>query len=466
MSKSRRIGWGLLSPIPALAVTLTIAALSILFPRSYYEHVIGEQSYIYHNPRAALYIALCAAAFLIGFAFHKYVLAAYFGRGRRQEQLPDRYLYSSLLLVIALCIVFIAVNTYSLVILFNTIPLTTIITSLLGSISSTTLRLSVTDTLTDANIGLALICSVALVPWLTLVAIKMSSARRTPLGSLVITLISVLLVLIVLNALFIQSRSQLLYPVFAAFIVWCAVRIDQDRLKLRTLLPVGLAVFGFAAGYFALVAITRRGLSEGALSPVAEQLVGYFVGSYNRFAAILDNVLVLPSKGGYYWTQWIWEMPLVSGLLNLEAVAVSLFGAVGVSQFEEVAPYVSGAGLYPSLTSLTIFSHTFIDFGWLGFAPFIIYGFVSRVAWVAFQKGSAWAVIAYPYVLWSIVEWRGYIEITRPSGLNTLIFVAVAVTCGQVVMRAYVASRMRLRRPAKGNWTGTTQGRGNGWRSR
>lgn len=445
--------WSLLSPITALVLSLAIAAVSILLPRSYYERVVGEHNYIYHNPRVALYIAICALAFLVGFALHKYVLAAHGKRDGGQEFAPGNRLSIMLPLVIVISTAFIVVNVYGLIAIYNTVPLSTITSSLLGDASSTTLRLSVTDTFAEQNIGIAFRVGVALVPWLVLVALSMSpTTRRIPLGALAMVLMSSLLSLIIINAVFTQSRSQLLYPMFAAFVVWCAVRINQDRLKLRTLLPVGLVVSTFAVGYFALVAITRQGLSKGGVSPVEEQLVGYFVGSYNRFAAMLEGTLTLPSEGGYYWTQWLWEMPFISGLVDSQRLATSLFGAPGPSQFEDVYPYVDSAGLEHLITSLTIFSYTYADFGWFGFVPFIAYGFISRMAWVAFRNGNAWAVIIYPYILWSIVEWRGYIEITRASSIATFVFLAVAVAVGRLLIRSYLASNVRLRRPAGNGW--------------
>jgi hypothetical protein len=437
-----------------------VAALSILFPSAYYERIIGEQSYVYHNLRVALYVALCASAFLVGFFFHKYMLPVHRKWTIGRERISSYRSSSSLLLAIVLAGIFVAVNVYALIVLHSAIPTSTIVGSLLGEVSSTTLRLSVAEVVADQNVGVALTASTALVPWLALVVMRMSpSSRRTFMGALAITLICALLLLVVVNAVLLQGRSQLLYPVFTSFIVWCAVRIEQDRLKLRTLLPMGLVVLAFAMVYFAFVAISRQASSGGASDPVEEQLVGYFVGSYNRFAAMMEGAFALPSEGGYYWTQWIWEMPVVGHFVDLQGVAVSLFGAVAPSDWEEVYPYVYSAGLEPRLTSLTIFSHTYTDFGWFGFVPFIIYGFASRVAWVSFRNGRTWAIIVYPYILWSIIEWRGYIEITRASSIDTFVFLAVAVSAGQLLMRGYIASTAHLRRPkASSSWTSPARG--------
>jgi hypothetical protein len=451
--------WNLLSPITALSLSVAIAVISILLPRTYYERIVGEQNLVFHDLFTALYVAMCVLAFLVGFVLRKILLSPSLKRSRQGRMISNKE-PPSLVSTMAISIVLICVNIYTLMVLYNSIPLSLFVSAFLGDVSSLLLRNSVAETLTDQNIGVALNASIALVPWLTFVVLRTSPrVRKTPLGILAVTLIFALLFLVCLNALLVQGRSQLLYPVFAAFVVWCAVRISQDRLTVKRLVSVGLAVFVFAMGYFALIAITRRGLSDGAINPIEQQLVGYFVGSYNRFAAMLDGTFVLPSEGGYYWTQWIWDMPFVSNLLGLQESAASFFGAVGPSVFEDVSPYVYGAGLESDITSLTIFSHTYTDFGWFGFMPFIVYGFVSGLTWVAFRNGSTWAIVLYPYVLWTIVEWRGYIEIARASIIDTFIVLAVAVTVGQLMTRAYVASTMHLRRPrGGGGWTDTKRG--------
>jgi hypothetical protein len=461
--KGRRVlhlrSWSLLSPTTALSLSVAIAVISILLPRAYYERIVGEQDFVYHDLLTALYVAMCVLAFLIGLAFHKVLFSPSLQRSRQWEMLSNRE-PPSLVLAIVVSIAFIGVNVYALVVLYSSVPLSLLIGGLFGNVSSLLLRSSVVETLASQNIGVALNGSIALVPWLTFAILRTSPrVRKTPLGILAITLMFALILLICLNAVLVQGRGQLLYPVFAAFIVWCAVRISQERLTVARLASVSFAVFTFAFGYFALIAITRRGPSDGALNPVEEQLIGYFVGSYNRFAAMLDGTFALPSEGGYYWTQWIWDMPFIGKLLNLQESAVSLFGAVGPSAFEDVSPYVYRAGLEPDITSLTIFSHTFTDFGWFGFLPFVAYGFICQLTWSAFRKGIGWAIIIYPFVLWSIVEWRGYIEITRASSIDTYILLAVAVTIGQLITRAYSASTVHLRRPRlSGDWTDTTRG--------
>jgi len=433
-----------------------MAALSILFPRDHYEGVVGEQDFVYHDLRTASYVGMCALAFLIGFAFHKYLFVPVLKRYRGGEITSNKEpLY--LLPTIVISVAFLGVNVYTLIVLYTSIPLASIVTSLSGDVSSLTLRDTVGEVLSDQNLGVALTASVAFVPWLMFVVLRCPpKVRKTPLGILAVTLMLVLVLSIFVNGLLQQGRGSLLYPVFAAFVVWCGVRIAQGRLSVKRLVLVGFTVFAFALAYFALLAMTRSAESTGVVSLVGKQLIEYYVGSYNRFAAMLNGTFMLPSEGGYYWTQWIWEMPLVSNLLDLQRPAIHLFGAVGPSYWEDVSPYVYSAGLQENLTSLTIFSNTYTDFGWFGFLPFIIYGFVSRLTWEAFRTGNVWAIIIYPYILWSIVEWRGYIEITRASNIDTLIVLAAVIVVGRfMAKKAYLPPTVRLRRPGVGGgWTG------------
>jgi len=460
MSNALLRRWGLLSPITALSLSLAIAALSILFPRAYYEGVMGEQDFVYHDLRTALYVAMCASAFLIGFAFHKYVFVPVL-KPSRQEKITSNKEPLYLLLTIGISIACLGVSLYTLIVLYTSIPSSFVVSALSGDISSTLLRDEVEEIISDQNLGIALNASSAFVPWMMFVVLRCPpKVRKTPLGILAIALMLGLVPLICVNAALQQTRGAILYAIFAAFVVWCAVRMAQGRLSIRRLVLVGLTAFAFAIAYFALLEITRSWGSADAVSLVGKQLLAYYVGAYNRLAAMLNGTLMFPSEGGYYWTQWIWEMPLVSNLLDLQRLAIHLFGAVGPSTWEDAWPYVYSAGLLKDMNVVTVFGYTYNDFGWFGFLPFIIYGFVSGLTWEAFRTGSVWAIIIYPYVLWSIVEWRGYIEITRASNFDTLIVLAVVVVVGRfMAKKVYLPSNVRLRRPrVGGGWTGVKRG--------
>jgi hypothetical protein len=223
-----------------------------------------------------------------------------------------------------------------------------------------------------------------------------------------------------------QNRGPILSLVFSFILVWLLFQWKDHKLNIRALFIKGSPIILISIVYFAVIQITRTGGFEDATNPVQlffTDLTGYFLGSYNRFAAMLTGYLSFPGEGtGYYWTRWFWEFPIVSSVLNLQEVARDIFGVLPPSGYEERFIYMEAAGLNSRYTAITIFAHSFIDFGWLGFLPFIFYGFLSCLLWKFFEQGMIFGIILYPYLSWSILEWRGYIEIARPETVWVFIF--------------------------------------------
>jgi hypothetical protein len=66
--------------------------------------------------------------------------------------------------------------------------------------------------------------------------------------------------------------------------------------------------------------------------------------------------------------------------------------------------------------------------------------------WMAFKDARPWAIVLYPLVLWSILEWRGSLWVAKESTL-VFILVAVAVGIGERIMRHYAATAGPAARP-------------------
>jgi hypothetical protein len=385
-------------------------------------------------------------AFALGYRLHR-GLASFRSTGRRtpRERSGPRQ-QKTIPMVAVACVVFIPVSAYLLLSSVSTTSLSEIIETLLER--SLVLRRGTHEAFSQGNISYAFVATMALVPWLVWQALGIRASRRraSAEGYVAVALISLLLLLFTVNALLVQGKGELINPLLTAVVAWAAFRLRQGRLRPGRLLVAGTGAFIFAIGYFVLVSITRSQASDGAAHGM-EKLVGFTIGSYNRFAAMLDGVLVVPGGGGYYWTQWLWEMPVVRNFFDLESAARGIFGAIPPSGFDERTTYIYSAGLDGTITSFTIFAHSYVDFGWLGFAPFVAYGFLARLVWVAFKDARPWAIVLYPQVLWSILEWRGTIWIARESML-VLMLAAVAVGIGEQLMRHYAATAGPAARPS------------------
>lgn len=414
--------------------------VAFLFPQRFYEQLILEPNYVYHSLPVVGYVALCVAAFAVGYVLHRWPTAFVSGRRRRPGEEARREQPVLIPLTIGVCVVLIPVSVYVLASILGAVSISTVPGALVGEESSSLLRQGAAEAFAERDAGRIFGALVALAPWLVWRALGIRASRRGASleGYAAVALVLVLLLVIAASAVLVQSRGQLLNPVFAAFVVWVAFRLRQGLMRPGKLLLAGSGAFAFALGYFALLALTRSEQAVSGASYVAQRLAAYTVGSYNRLAAMLDGALTVPGGGGYYWTQWLWQMPVVSGPLGLDSVAERVFGTTPPTGYLERTSYIDAAGLDESLTSFTIFAHSYVDFGWLGFLPFVAYGFLASLAWAAFRYGRPWAIVLYPQVAWSIVDWRGYIDIAR--SLAIVVFVAVAVGLAELLARRYAAS--------------------------
>lgn len=430
--------WFLISPAAAVLWSSTVVLIAVLFPPGYYQRLIGEQYHVFLSLPVVLYVGLCVLAFVLGYRLHS-GLTSFLSNGRRtrREGAGQPVIIP---FVIGACVVLIPVSAYLTLSVASTMSFSAIVASLLGNQSSLALREGTHEAFNEGNISYVFIVTTAIVPWLVWQALGIRASRRRASveGYVAVALISILLPLIAVSALLVQGKGELLYPVLAALVAWIAFRLRQGRLRPRRLLVAGTAAFVFATGYFSLVSITRAQASNGVAYAV-EKVVGFTIGSYNRLAAVLDGTLVVPGGGGYYWTGWLWEMPVVQNFLDLQSAATRIFGTIPPSGYDERTSYIYSADLDGHLTAWTIFAHSYVDFGWLGFAPFIVYGFLARLVWVAFKDGRSWAIVLYPQVLWSLLEWRGTLWIARGS-IVVFVLLAVAVGVGEQLIRHYAAT--------------------------
>lgn len=223
----------------------------------------------------------------------------------------------------------------------------------------------------------------------------------------------------------IQSRGPISSLLFGLLII-SFLRNNSGGLARSV---VGFAVLFVAIlSLFAIVQYLRSDSDANASGGLLKGIWEYYMASYNRFYYIVAGDLSLPGANtGYYILQWFWEFPVLSSVLGLDKVALALFGELPPSGFLARTNFIALAGLDWRLTAFTIFGHIYHDIGMLGPVWFCFYGFLSQYIYKKALYGGLAAVIIYPFVWWSIAEWRGYLEITRPSTVLN-IFVAMVVS--------------------------------------
>ncbi|MBI1335995.1 MAG: hypothetical protein GC164_03430 [Phycisphaera sp.] len=404
----------LFSPGVIVGINLLIAAAAWVYPPRWYSDVIDEPNYIYHNGPAALFIALCVVTFAVG-----YLMATpYTRRQHTIHQHPLSPDTAGLLAELALCGCLVLGHLLVFYKLMNAMPLGELLGAMTGSFKGSEVRETLSDVLANQNIGFITVLGRAMIPWLVWVGLRKGRTVSWLLRLGYWLLVGMLIATYLVDMVLVGGRGSALLPVFSLVVVWALHRWCRGGLPFVRTAAVLLLALAIAVGFFAMVTNTRRGIpvEEWSIAPATNDAVAYYLGSYNRFGAAIDGKLNMPGQGGgYYWTQWLWEFPFLKHTLPLEHLAHDTLTQGVAQDWSEVTLPVRNAGLDGQYTSLTIFTHSFVDFGWWGFLPFVFYGVLTAFTWRWFREGRFIGVSLYPFVLWSLLEWRGYIEITRAA---------------------------------------------------
>ena len=143
----------------------------------------------------------------------------------------------------------------------------------------------------------------------------------------------------------------------------------------------------FGLCLFVVVWLARTGSLSGELDTheLAVETVGYCIAPYNQQAALIDGAMVFEGMGkGYNWTQWFWKFPILQNQIDPR----DYLGTIPPYGVYERLEAMTANGFEPRFTALSAFGNSYVDFGWLGFLPFVPYGFVGAWMWAAFQVGS------------------------------------------------------------------------------
>jgi hypothetical protein len=408
--------WIISPPVIALFSGF-LALLCSFIPRAIYKDMVGEPFSFFLNLPSLIYITLCIASFILG-----YFIFMRFLRGMRDIKIyalkttllyvqPFLVLSSSVALLITLA------SLATTLLLISSLSFRLILQGVSGEISSTVVRQGISGFLSENRLRWVIVSSQVVSPWLLWLYWCSKDYVSSNLRSFAKYVLVGLLTSSFINLVLLQNRGPMISYVMCLLLIYFLHLSYLGRLSFGRIFRRGLFFVLFGVAYFMIIQITRYvGQDVEASQLVIAKIMGYYAGSYNRLTSLMDGWLMLPgSYHGYYWMQWFWEFPVLSELFGLKQIAESLFITLPVSGAVERSPYILAAGLNGSLTSITIFSHAFIDFGWLGWIAFFPYGILAGFLWHRFLLGDIWGVCLYPYMLWTIIEWRGYIEITRPS---------------------------------------------------
>lgn len=248
-----------------------------------------------------------------------------------------------------------------------------------------------------------------------------------------------LLVTFVLVAVPIGKRNFLTRPAFAMLLIYILYRV-----RLRTIVPRRMLT-GLAAAALSMAMLFVLFQSLRNRSTDVEQLAGdtvrYVVGPYNTQAMLLSGTMDYPGSGtGFYWTQWLWNFPLVKDLLPLEEWRLNWFGPPPPFGAGERIKVVQHYGVQKG-TALSAFGNSFVDFGIFGVLPFALTGALGGWFWRRFQVGDFFGLCFYPIVAYSVVEWRANLLFPAPY-LGFVLVLVVVVGLGHWLEKTLIARRL------------------------
>jgi len=213
----------------------------------------------------------------------------------------------------------------------------------------------------------------------------------------------VLVAMYILVAIITTKRNYLVRPGFGClliFMAWPSVkRFSFDKGILVSASAVLTCLLMFVS-----LAFVRFG--PDGVNSSASEIGRYLITPYNTAALIINDVLRMPGSGsGYYWTQFIWQFPVVSELLDLPTVRAEFFGDKPLHGALERGPLLKSYGITTG-TAIPAFACSYIDFGWLGILPFFVSGVLCGFAWRSFLLGRLIGLCFYPVIAYSFLEWR------------------------------------------------------------
>jgi len=386
---------------------------SLCFPPRWYEALIGETNHIFLHGKTAFFNLLCIAIFFSG-AW----LAQACGKSKAQATVPRADAVDWV--VTAIVVALICFSIFSFV---NTGGFGKLLDVLRGNAYYGEMARG-EDGKARIEVGLLLFVAPMWIGWLTWLAQEKSNGKGIRIA-LAIILVAYLVMIIPIG-----KRSHILRMFCSVFLVIALGNGEQRPRKIVAALGCG--------GALVVLALIWSQILRSDLESSWRDAVRYLVTSYNSQAMIHDGILQWPGGGtGFYWTQWIWDFPVVKWIPSIEEAREQVFGARPPSGLDERFALVThfGGG---SNTVISVFATSYVDLGWFGALPFFLTGLATGFLSKSFLSGRLAGVCLYPVAIWAIFEWRANLQFPALS-----FGVQVALIVGVVFAKAIVVSRMR-----------------------
>lgn len=218
------------------------------------------------------------------------------------------------------------------------------------------------------------------------------------------------------------SRDNLMSLLAGAMLILIFYRQETGRLGLTRAIRNAAVGGGLLLVIFLLLSFLRGSLGARYL---AGSVMGYSVGSYNRFASVLHGDMTFRYGGtGIYLFEDLRGDPLVARFIDIPGL---LHWPTALDLWRSEFASAALAGLNPSYIWAGVFGYLYSDIGWWTLLYILLSGLFAGHAWARFKRGTTWAVLIYPWIANWILLWIGP-NTLFDSGFANIAIAAVILT--------------------------------------
>lgn len=361
-----------ISPWFLATLSTLCGLLSTFIPPDTYKSIMKEPDYMYLNMELFFYVLLCWIMFTIGSRL-SYVTLYYPVKNVINKKKPPIVNINRLPIIFLLLLVC-AINIISIVNIISSFDIDTLISLTEGSGSY--LRLQVSEVIANSKLGWILPFSMAVLLW-SYWNIFNKDYGLNKIGLVILFILTCVIFLV--DSMLTLAKGPIFNFVIMMGSILFLIKSKQNELNISFVLktiPTRIVIlFGV---FYIIQAIRAGGESLNEDHSLIDTLVGYFPASYNRLAAILSDVLVMPnSNTAYYTSQFLWDFPFLSKILGLYQIGRDIGLDLPISAFNNWVDQFWAVG-YAGLNSIyiwpTTFGFVYSDFGWYSPLWFAFYG--------------------------------------------------------------------------------------------
>jgi len=291
---------------------------------------------------------------------------------------------------------------------------------LAGGSSGNEFKIQVSEAISDSRLGWINDFSLALIVWCLILRLNQQKKGILYLATSII--------LFSFNSLVSVSRDSLISLLLMSLMIYLMKIYNLKKLTYARLARLAIYSAGGFVIVFAGIGLVRSSHYNSPQEEVIRQFMGYFPASYNRLNAVISSNLHYPDSGwGYYATQGIWDVPLISGALGIYDAGRSIGISLPKSSNENWRNQfiaVNRSGLNQSYIWATIYGFLYSDFGYYSIIYFLVYGYISGFVFSGFVRGDSLRMLLYPFIFTTIIKWPSIVSFSQR---NMIIFIVTAV---------------------------------------